>query len=1149
MKFLSHTARTSLSLVLAIVMLMSVFSIAPVANAAEAKPEKTAASPDTAAPDEFYSNIKSIEINPITLYENINCYEEYEDYYSEEDDEYYDGYYKSYEYDSFIEGNVVLKDGTELKISDNQRVKYNGKKYKLKFSDDQSLQNEWKVGIHTVKVTLGTFKSEFEVEVVKAPIKSIKIDDCDVYQELDTEEQFDYNSRDEEITWNRYKYNPRYTVTLDNGVVLESDEDGEVRLNKKWCRLDFTDDQSLDNEWDLGTYNVKAELGGFESSFKVNVKENPISKVVFDPITVYEGLDQSEDYYEYYDEDDETEISAPYMRYDYSPSFTVYLKDGKEIKSDVSYFEINGRGYSVYWSDDQYSSRGWKVGEHKVKCFIGEYQTEFVVNVKESPVDSINIKDLTVYENLLANDEEDSSEYQLDNISYTVKLKDKTEITGHGRYVTIGDKEYFIEIEYPGDIKVGEYKVNAAFGGARTEFNLKVYKGVVKLEPKDVTVESCEKIYNSYPIETICKVILDDGTSVLTDRYGEFRLKGTSYYVQYQDDQDEENVWGEGEHKATARFADVTADFKVTVTPSNITKLEAENVVVYKGLNSHISTPDEVGEEPFERITYYNVVIRATDKDGNVYEKKAEDWGVRYKGRSYFPFFEDDQSSNNKWDVGFHTAKVKLFGLEAEFTVEVKPSPFKSIVFDDINLIENVSGYTEYDFDDDENELEMFRYYVDYGNYTVTFTDGTTQKSVDGFITYNGQKYAPTIDEPVQSFENPLKVGDSQVVKASFMGIDSTVRMTVVKSPVESVSVKPIHPIVGYDFTEDEYEGTYYLDRDCPLDFSVTINGKVYNSTDGKLYYEGLYHSVDFNSRHFHWKKGETIKADVTVMGMSTTVDITPIDSPAASVEVRDNYVLTEGAYQKYDYDEDAYFTAYDRNILDYTVTLSDGTKLQSNAYGAIVYENREFYPDFHFNQTASNPWQLNGTYDASMFIMGKELKFKVTLLDKAPVPVPDIKPIPAPVVKKTAVTLAKSSASVYVKKTAKISPKVTNPVGKTTFKSLSPKIAKVSANGVVTGLKKGTAKIQVTNNGVKKIFTVTVKNPKLNKSKLTLKKGKTFKIKITGLVGKAKFKSANKKVAKVSKKGKITAKKKGKTTITVTANGVKLKLKLKVKK
>ena len=77
--------------------------------------------------------------------------------------------------------------------------------------------------------------------------------------------------------------------------------------------------------------------------------------------------------------------------------------------------------------------------------------------------------------------------------------------------------------------------------------------------------------------------------------------------------------------------------------------------------------------------------------------------------------------------------------------------------------------------------------------------------------------------------------------------------------------------------------------------------------------------------------------------------------------------------------------------------------------------------------------------------------------------------------VKNPSLKLTKSSATVKVGKTTKISAKAT-PAGKITYKSSNTKIATVSSKGVVKGKKKGTAKITVTCNGVKKVFTVKVK-------------------------------------------------------------------------
>lgn len=77
--------------------------------------------------------------------------------------------------------------------------------------------------------------------------------------------------------------------------------------------------------------------------------------------------------------------------------------------------------------------------------------------------------------------------------------------------------------------------------------------------------------------------------------------------------------------------------------------------------------------------------------------------------------------------------------------------------------------------------------------------------------------------------------------------------------------------------------------------------------------------------------------------------------------------------------------------------------------------------------------------------------------------------------VKTLTLKLAKTSASIKVGKKTTIKATAT-PTGTVKYTSSNKKIATVSSKGVVTGKKKGTAKITVTCNGVSKTFKVTVK-------------------------------------------------------------------------
>lgn len=156
------------------------------------------------------------------------------------------------------------------------------------------------------------------------------------------------------------------------------------------------------------------------------------------------------------------------------------------------------------------------------------------------------------------------------------------------------------------------------------------------------------------------------------------------------------------------------------------------------------------------------------------------------------------------------------------------------------------------------------------------------------------------------------------------------------------------------------------------------------------------------------------------------------------------------------------------------------------------------------------------------------------------------------PTERKTTVTLTKYSAKLYVKGTTTIKPTVKNGKGITTYRSNNTRVAKVDSRGKVTALKSGTAKITVTNNKVSKVFTVNVLNPKLNKTSVSIGRGKSYTLKITGKIGTAKFYTSNKKIATVNSKGKIKVNKKAKkgkiVIIKVKTNGITLKCKVKVK-
>ena len=116
-------------------------------------------------------------------------------------------------------------------------------------------------------------------------------------------------------------------------------------------------------------------------------------------------------------------------------------------------------------------------------------------------------------------------------------------------------------------------------------------------------------------------------------------------------------------------------------------------------------------------------------------------------------------------------------------------------------------------------------------------------------------------------------------------------------------------------------------------------------------------------------------------------------------------------------------------------------------------------------------------------------------------------------------------------------------------WSSSNKKVATVNGKGVVKGRKSGTCKVVARFGGKKYACKVTVVNPRLNKKKITVYNSRSFRLKVTGGKGRIRWKSGNKKVATVSKKGTMTAIKGGTCTVTAVRNGIALKCKVTVPK
>lgn len=119
---------------------------------------------------------------------------------------------------------------------------------------------------------------------------------------------------------------------------------------------------------------------------------------------------------------------------------------------------------------------------------------------------------------------------------------------------------------------------------------------------------------------------------------------------------------------------------------------------------------------------------------------------------------------------------------------------------------------------------------------------------------------------------------------------------------------------------------------------------------------------------------------------------------------------------------------------------------------------------------------------------------------------------------------------------------------------SSKPAVAKVSAKGKVTAVRKGTVYITATVDGVSYQCKIIIKKAKITfarktasvKMRVGAKRNVGANVVPKGIVT---YKSSNRKVVTVSKSGRMKAKAAGKATITVKANGMGKKLRILVRK
>lgn len=309
--------------------------------------------------------IKSIEVADISIIENTNRYIT-SDYIPETDTqspEYFRYYYSP-------EFTVTLNDDTVL-YSEWGSINYNGEYYHLDCHDDQSYENQWTVGTHTVSADLLGFETSFDVKITASPVESVEVSDISIIEGT-------HGYTNEDGTYIYSNINPSFTVKLKDGREFTS-EYGAVIIDGEWYRLNIDTSKQYKEPWTAGnTYEVDCEILGASGTFNVTIKENIIDSLEISDISLIKDVDSYDNgFYEYYR---------------IIPTYTLKFKDGTQKTVNNNTCVIIDGDYCYLDIDDKQEENPFEVGNtYELTGKFGTITDTFNVTVIENPVTGVEI--------------------------------------------------------------------------------------------------------------------------------------------------------------------------------------------------------------------------------------------------------------------------------------------------------------------------------------------------------------------------------------------------------------------------------------------------------------------------------------------------------------------------------------------------------------------------------------------------------------------------------------------------------------------------------------------------------------------------------------------------------------------------------------
>jgi hypothetical protein len=461
--------------------------------------------------------------------------------------------------------------------------------------------------------------------------------------------------------------------------------------------------------------------------------------------------------------------------------------------------------------------------------------------------------------------------------------------------------------------------------------------------------------------------------------------------LDYESNQSYTNQWGLGEHTCTLTLGNIiSGTYKVNVVPSNIKSISASPITLTQNCTEDGYYYEE---ENYFRYNFNPGSFTVTYMDDTTESfTNADDFWQHYE---YYIDVGTDQSAQNPWGLGTHTANVSITGVTCQMTVNIVESPVLSVTTNDETVVEGTNGNMSGYWDEATQQYidnVYFRYNLDIYSktYTVTYKNGDVFTGTPEEIYNQTGHYVDARD--LQNYDNPFTVG-SNTVPISFYGCEGSFNFIVTPTPVASITVSPLTVVeegngymAGYydenlhEWIDDAYfKYTYSLsDIQC----TVTYNDGTPTFTGSLLELQNQSGVdviiLDWQTYNHQFTLGDNV-IPIRFMGVSSSFTVHVNPSPIVSVSVG-NITRIEGTSESWYRDSEGHYYPDYAYPTDINITMSDGTISHFN-HPYDVYDelgiNFWYEPEIDFD--FYNQW-TPGTYNVTGHLGTKTCQYTVTV-------------------------------------------------------------------------------------------------------------------------------------------------------------------------